>query len=85
MTGKPDPDHADGPGTAAFPSTVKRWGWLRKLIYLILTGLVLFFVGRYLIASVGGIAWDELRLAPLPLTLGVLLLKSRFTDPGPAS
>lgn len=84
MTGKPDPGHADGPGTAASPSTVKRWGWLRKLIYLLLTGLVLFFVGRYLIASVGEIAWDELRLAPLPLAVGVFCLLAQHLVAGVA-
>ena len=48
--------------------------WVRRLIYLCLTGGVLFFVGRMLIKTLSKTDWSQARADPLFLALGVLCL-----------
>ena len=51
-----------------------RHHWTRKLFYIGLTAVVLFFLGRVLIKALHETSWSEVHLKPLFLVLGILCL-----------
>ena len=58
---------------------LSRHHWTRKLVYIGLTAVVLFFVGRVLIKAWRETGWSEIRPEPLFLVLGILcLVLNRF-------